>query len=119
MARLFAGFKSAAWHEEAKAARNQNRRRQLAVSAARRRQKHTNLRTAQVRPRIAVYAPVSRSAGAQAPRSSVSRCADEMLAAAYSDVLSTIREQKYFLHHRSHCRYRRRPQGARPVLAQG
>jgi hypothetical protein len=41
VARLFAGFKSAAWHEEAKAARNQNRRRQLAVSAARRRQKQT------------------------------------------------------------------------------
>jgi hypothetical protein len=35
------------------------------------------------------------------------------------DVLSTIREQKYLLHHRSHCRYRHRPQSARLVLAQG
>ena len=34
-----------------------------------------------------------------------------------SDVLPTIREQKYLLHHRSHCRYRRRPQSAPPVLA--
>jgi hypothetical protein len=41
VARLFAGFKSAARHEEAKAARNQNRRRQLAVSAARKRRKQT------------------------------------------------------------------------------
>jgi hypothetical protein len=41
VARLFAGFKSAAWHEEAEAARNQNRRHQLAVSAARKRQKQT------------------------------------------------------------------------------
>ena len=34
-----------------------------------------------------------------------------------SDVLSTIREQKYLLHHRSHCRYRHRPQSAPRVLA--
>jgi hypothetical protein len=31
--------------------------------------------------------------------------------------LFTIREQKYLLHHRSHCRYRRRPQSASRVLA--
>jgi hypothetical protein len=30
-----------------------------------------------------------------------------------------IREQKYLLRHRSHCRYRHRPQIARPVLTQG
>jgi len=30
--------------------------------------------------------------------------------------LFTIREQKYLLHHRSHCRYRRRPQSAPRVL---
>jgi len=40
----------------------------------------------------------------------------ELLAAGDSDVLSTIREQKHLLHHRSHCRYRRRPQSAAPVL---
>jgi hypothetical protein len=34
------------------------------------------------------------------------------------DVLSTIREQKYLLHHRSHCRYRYRSQSPRRVLAQ-
>jgi hypothetical protein len=43
----------------------------------------------------------------------------ELLAVGDSDVLSTIREQKHFLHHRSHCRYRRHPQSAPPVLAQG
>ncbi len=42
-----------------------------------------------------------------------------LLAAGDSDVLSTIREQKHLLHHRSHCRYRHRPQSARRVLAQG
>src|SRR4029453_19420359 len=42
-----------------------------------------------------------------------------LLAAGGSDVLSTIREQKHLLHHRSHCRYHHRPQSARPVLAQG
>ena len=42
----------------------------------------------------------------------------ELLAAGDSGVLSTIREQKHLLHHRSHCRYRRRAQTARPVLAQ-
>jgi hypothetical protein len=31
--------------------------------------------------------------------------------------LFTIREQKYLLHHRSHCRYRRRPQSAPRDLA--
>jgi hypothetical protein len=36
-----------------------------------------------------------------------------------SDVLSTIREQKHLLHHRSHCRCRHRPQSAPRVLAQG
>jgi hypothetical protein len=41
-----------------------------------------------------------------------------LLAAGGSDVLSTIREQKHLLHHRSHCRYHHRPQSARPVLAQ-
>jgi len=34
-----------------------------------------------------------------------------------SDVLSTIREPKHLLHHRSHCRYLHRPQGASRVLA--
>ena len=34
-----------------------------------------------------------------------------------SEVLSTSREQKYLLHHRSHCRYRHRPQSAPRVLA--
>jgi hypothetical protein len=43
----------------------------------------------------------------------------ELLAAGDSDVLFTIREQKHLLHHRSHCCYRRRPQIAPPVLAQG
>jgi hypothetical protein len=42
-----------------------------------------------------------------------------MLAAQDSDVLPTIREQKHLLHHRSHCRYRHRPQSAPRVLAQG
>jgi hypothetical protein len=42
-----------------------------------------------------------------------------LLAAGDSDVLSTIREQKYLLHYRSHCRYRHRPQSAPRVLAQG
>jgi hypothetical protein len=42
-----------------------------------------------------------------------------LLAAEDSDVLSTSREQKHLLHHRSHCRYRHRPQSARRVLAQG
>ena len=41
-----------------------------------------------------------------------------LLAAGDSDVLSTIREQKHLLHHRSHCRYRHRPQSAPRVLAQ-
>ena len=41
-----------------------------------------------------------------------------LLAAGDNDVLSTIREQKHLLHHRSHCRYRHRPQSAPPVLAQ-
>ena len=41
------------------------------------------------------------------------------LAVGGSDVLSMIREQKHLLHHRSHCRYRHRPQIARPVLTQG
>ncbi len=36
-----------------------------------------------------------------------------------SDVLSTIREHKYLLHHRSHCRYHHRSQSAPRVLAQG
>ena len=31
--------------------------------------------------------------------------------------LFTIREQKYLLHHRSHCRYHRRPKSAQRVLA--
>ena len=44
---------------------------------------------------------------------------DILLAAGDSDVLSTIREQKHLLHHRSHCRYRHRPQSAPRVLAQG
>jgi hypothetical protein len=42
-----------------------------------------------------------------------------LLAAGDSDVLSTIREQKHLLHHRSHCCYRHRPQSAPRVLAQG
>ena len=42
-----------------------------------------------------------------------------LLAAGDSDVLSTIREQKHLLHHRSHCRYRDCPQSAPRVLAQG
>jgi hypothetical protein len=43
-----------------------------------------------------------------------------LLAAGNSDVLSTIREHKqHLLHHRSHCRYRHRPQSAPRVLAQG
>jgi hypothetical protein len=42
-----------------------------------------------------------------------------LLALGGSDVLSMIREQKHLLHHRSHCRYRHRPQSARPVLAEG
>jgi hypothetical protein len=42
-----------------------------------------------------------------------------LLAAEDGDVLSTIREQKHLLHHRSHCRYRHRPQSAPRVLAQG
>jgi hypothetical protein len=42
-----------------------------------------------------------------------------LLAAGDSDVLPTIREQKHLLHHRSHCRYRHRPQIAPRVLAQG
>ena len=42
-----------------------------------------------------------------------------LLAAGDGDVLSTIREQKHLLHHRSHCRYRHRPQSAPRVLAQG
>jgi hypothetical protein len=40
-----------------------------------------------------------------------------LLAAADSDVLLTIREQKHLLHHRSYCRYRHRPQIAPRVLA--
>jgi hypothetical protein len=42
-----------------------------------------------------------------------------LLAAGDGDVLSTIREQKHLLHHRSHCCYRHRPQSAPRVLAQG
>jgi len=42
-----------------------------------------------------------------------------LLAAGGSDVLSTIREQKHLLHHRSHCRYHHRPQSAPRVLTQG
>ncbi len=42
-----------------------------------------------------------------------------LLAAGDGAVLSTIREQKHLLHHRSHCRYRHRPQSAPLVLAQG
>ena len=42
-----------------------------------------------------------------------------LLAAGDSGVLPTIREQKHLLHHRSHCRYRHRPQSAPRVLAQG
>ena len=42
-----------------------------------------------------------------------------LLAAGDGDVLSTIGEQKHLLHHRSHCRYRHRPQSAPRVLAQG
>jgi len=42
-----------------------------------------------------------------------------LLVAGDRDVLSTIREQKYLLHHRSHCRYRHRPQITASVLAQG
>ena len=41
-----------------------------------------------------------------------------LLAAGDSGLLSTIREQKHLLHHRSHCRYRHRPQSAPRVLAQ-
>lgn len=41
------------------------------------------------------------------------------LAAGDGDVLSTIREQKHLLHHRSHCRYRHRPQSTPRALAQG
>jgi len=40
-----------------------------------------------------------------------------LLAAGDSDVLSTIREQKHLLHHRSHCRYCHRPQSAPRLLA--
>jgi hypothetical protein len=40
-----------------------------------------------------------------------------LLAAGDGDVLSTIREQKHLLYHRSHCRYRHRPQSAPRVLA--
>ena len=40
-----------------------------------------------------------------------------LLVAGDSDLLSTIREQKHLLHHRSHCRYRHRPQSAPRVLA--
>jgi hypothetical protein len=43
----------------------------------------------------------------------------EMLAAGDGNVLSTMREQKHFLHYRSHCRYRHRPQISRVVLDQG
>jgi hypothetical protein len=42
-----------------------------------------------------------------------------LLATGDGDVLSTIREQKHLLHHRSHCRYRHRPQSTRRVLAPG
>ena len=42
-----------------------------------------------------------------------------LLAAGDSGVLPTIREQKHLLHHRSHCRYRHRPQSAPRVLAHG
>ena len=42
-----------------------------------------------------------------------------LLAAGDSDVLSTTREQKHLLHHRSYCRCRDRPQSIRAVLAQG
>jgi hypothetical protein len=42
-----------------------------------------------------------------------------LLVAGDGDVLSTIREQKHLLHHRSDCRYRHRPQSAPRVLAQG
>jgi hypothetical protein len=38
------------------------------------------------------------------------------LAAGDGDVLSTTREQKHLLHHRSHCRYRHCSQSARRVL---
>jgi hypothetical protein len=41
-----------------------------------------------------------------------------LLAAGDGDVLSTIREQKHLLRHRSDCRYRHRPQSAPRVLAQ-
>jgi hypothetical protein len=37
------------------------------------------------------------------------RPATILLAAGDGDVLSTIREQKHLLHHRSHCCYRHRP----------
>jgi hypothetical protein len=42
-----------------------------------------------------------------------------LLAAGDGNVLSTIREQKHLLHHRSHCCYRHRPQSAPRVLTQG
>ena len=42
-----------------------------------------------------------------------------LLAARDSDLLSTIREQKHLLHHRSYRRYRHRPQSAPRVLAPG
>jgi hypothetical protein len=58
------------------------------------------------------------TAGFGGRRKSHATAREELLAAGDSDVLSTIREQKHFLHHRSHCRYRHRAQGARRVLAQ-
>jgi hypothetical protein len=45
---------------------------------------------------------------------------DYIVAAGHSDVLPKIRGHKrHSLRHRSHCRYRHRPQSAPPVLAQG
>jgi len=45
---------------------------------------------------------------------------DYIVAAGHSDVLPRIRGQKrHSLRHRSHCRYRHRPQSAPRVLAQG
>jgi hypothetical protein len=53
----------------------------------------------------------------QCCRHEVDFCKSNLLAAQDSDVLSTIREPKHLLHHRSHCRYHHRPQGASRVLA--
>jgi hypothetical protein len=50
---------------------------------------------------------------------SVFRCADGNVCVREWQRGITVREQKHLLHHRSHCRYRHRPQIARPLLDPG